>query len=187
MPRARRGLTVAHYALLGLLHLAPAHGYALARCLRADAGLRRVVALNPPMLYALLHDLEADGYITGVAQLDTYPPRTLFRPTSKGAEAFEQWLEAPVERLREVRNDFLLKLYFARSLKPDRGLALLERQISAVDRYVKRASAERDACQPDTFERLVLDSKVTAAKSTLRWLDRYRSTLAEVSTAGSSP
>ncbi|HXF50548.1 MAG TPA: PadR family transcriptional regulator [Dehalococcoidia bacterium] len=179
MPRVRRGPTVAHYALLGLLHLAPAHGYELARRLRADPGLRRVVALNPPMLYALLHDLEADGYVAGAAQPDTYPPRVLFRPTDAGADAFRRWLETPVERLREVRNDFLLKLYFARSLAADRGLGLLERQIAAVERYIERTAAERDAADPGSFERLVLDSKVTAAKSTLRWLDRYRAVLAE--------
>lgn len=182
MPRVKRGPSVAHYALLGMLHLEPAHGYELARRLRDDPGLCRIVSLNAPTLYALLHDLESGGLIVGTPQSDAYPPRTLFRPTPEGTEVFHQWLEAPVLRLREVRNDFLLKLYFARSLKPDRGLALLDRQLAAVERYVERASAERDACQPDTFERLVLDSKVTAAKSTLRWLDRYRSTLAEVIT-----
>lgn len=179
MPRVKGSPTVAHYALLGLLCLAPAHGYELLRRLRRDGGLARVVALNPPTMYALLHDLEAAGYIDGRPEPDTYPPRIVFRPTPAGKRAFEAWLDAPVERLREVRSDFLLKLYFARSLLPDRGVALLERQISAVEAYVERTERERALSEPDSFERLVLDSKVTAAKSTLRWLDRYRAALAE--------
>ncbi len=182
MPRTKSGPTVAHYALLGLLRVAPAHGYELLRRLRRDGGLARVVALNPPTLYALLHDLEVAGYILGRPEPDTYPPRVVFQPTLAGERAFDAWLDAPVERLREVRNDFLLKLYFARSLRADRGLSLLERQIAAVERYVGRVESERAATEPDSFERLVLDSKVTAAKSTLRWLDRYRAALSEAAT-----
>jgi DNA-binding PadR family transcriptional regulator len=180
MPRVKSSPTVAHYALLGLLCVTPAHGYELLRRLRRDSGLARVVALNPPTLYALLHDLETAGLIAGRAEPDTYPPRIVFRPTSEGERAFREWLDAPVERIRQVRNDFLLKLYFARSVLPDRGLSLLERQIEAVQAYVERADADRAGTAPDSFERLVLDSKVTAANSTLRWLDRYRAALAEM-------
>jgi DNA-binding PadR family transcriptional regulator len=179
MPRVKGSPAVAHYALLGLLCLTPAHGYELLRRLRRDGGLARVVALNPPTLYALLHDLEAAGLVRGHPEPGTYPPRIVFRPTPEGEGAFHRWLDAPVQRLREVRNDFLLKLYFARSLRPDRGLSLLERQIAAVRTYIERMDEERAGTVPDSFERLVLDSKVTAAKSTLRWLDRYRAALAE--------
>jgi DNA-binding PadR family transcriptional regulator len=177
MPRARYGPSVAYYALLGLVRLRPGHGYDLVRRLRESAGLSQVVPLNPPTVYQLLHDLEADGLIEGQPEPDTYPPRTRFRVTQAGADALARWLEAPVARLREVRRDLLLKLYFARRLSPDRGASLLRRQIAELERYVGNANAERDELTLDSFDHLVLDSKVTAAKSTLRWLDRYRATL----------
>ncbi len=177
MPRTRYGPSVAHYALLGLVRLRPGHGYDLVRRLRESAGLSQVVPLNPPTVYQLLHDLEADGLIEGEPEPDTYPPRTRFHVTEPGADALAHWLEAPVRRLREVRRDLLLKLYFARRLSPDGGAGLLSRQIAELERYVGDANAEREALTPDSFDHLVLDSKVTAAKSTLRWLDRYRDAL----------
>ncbi|HXG37100.1 MAG TPA: helix-turn-helix transcriptional regulator [Dehalococcoidia bacterium] len=177
MPKLKTGLTTSHHALLGLLSLKPAHGYDLLRMLHGDTGAGRIVPLKPATLYAILHDLQARGLIKGQLLSDSYPPRTLFSPTELGQEVFRKWLAEPVRRIREVRSDFLLKIYFAALLAPEEGLRLLDRQIQVIESYVQNLSAELPLYAPDSFDYLVVESKLTAAQNTQVWLERHRQRL----------
>jgi DNA-binding PadR family transcriptional regulator len=47
------------------------------------------------------------------------PPRKVFHLTPTERTAFQRWLEELVRRIRLVRQDFLLKLYFAQRLDPE--------------------------------------------------------------------
>ncbi len=177
MPRVKPSLSIAHYALLGLLLLQPAHGYELLRRLRGETGAGRIVPLKPATLYATLHELNAQGLIAGFAVAATYPPRTFFEPTPSGRERFLDWLAEPVHRIREVRSDFLLKVYFAGKLSADAGLGLLEKQLTLLEEYAHNLAAEMSAYSQESFEHLVAESKLTAAESTLAWLRRHRERL----------
>src|SRR5581483_10989313 len=169
------GLTSAHYTLLGLLLQQRAHGYDLLRRLKQQAAAATVIPLKAASLYAALHELESQGLIVGQTVVDTsYPPRTFFEPTAAGRQRFKAWLAEPVQRLREVRSDFLLKVYFAGALAPDGGAGLVERQIEILTGYVRNMEDEMLAAGSDSFDYLVAESKLTAAQGTLTWLQKYR-------------
>lgn len=171
----RQALTGAHYTLLGLLLQQPAHGYDLLRRLKQQTAAARVIPLKAASLYAALHELESQGLIVGQTVVDTaYPPRTFFEPTQAGRQRFSAWLAEPVERLREVRSDFLLKVYFAGTLALDGGAGLVERQIEILAGYVRNMEDEMLAAGNDSFDYLVAESKLTAAQGTLAWLQKYR-------------
>ncbi|MGE3856476.1 MAG: PadR family transcriptional regulator [Dehalococcoidia bacterium] len=183
-PRARRSpdradgapaLNPAQYAMLGLLHEQPSHGYDLQRAFAATGDLADVAPIGQPALYAALKDLVARGLIAGSEEREgARPLRTRYALTAEGDRVLAEWLREPVRRLRQVRLDFLLKVYFARrrGLRPVR--ALVDAQIRVCHDYLARLEDRASDLSPDDFAYLVVESRTSAARSTLDWLHAYR-------------
>jgi DNA-binding PadR family transcriptional regulator len=62
--------------------------------------------------------------------LGTRPPRHVCHLTEAGGAEFWRWLDEPVRRNREVRGDFLLKLFFPECVRAHDALRLVSRQIA---------------------------------------------------------
>jgi DNA-binding PadR family transcriptional regulator len=108
------------YALLGLLTLSggSGYGYDLARHFGEQSGpLAEIIRLEPGMLYHHLKKLARDRLVaTAVEAQSGRPARQTHAITEAGRRALDQWLREPVRATREIRLDFLLKLFFARRL-----------------------------------------------------------------------
>ncbi len=179
MARIKSGLSTGEYAVLGVLRERPMHGYEVARRFAADLDLGLVLPMDMSSVYALLKELQEHGYIEGQREVvGLRPPRTVFHLTADAEAAFDRWLEEPVERLREVRSDLLLKLYFARTISGSLTARLLDAQIEAVATYRDRLAALAAEAEAGSFDRLVRRSKITAADATLNWLREERAALA---------
>jgi DNA-binding PadR family transcriptional regulator len=171
----RAGLTPVQYAVLGLLHSHPAHGYELQRRFAAPGDLADVVPVEQPTLYAALKDLATRGLIEGTEVREGLrPPRMVYALTVPGDRLLSAWLRAPVARLRQVRLDFLLKLYFARGRGERAVRALVEAQVQACEQYLVALEARAVMLDADDFAALVAESRTTAARATLEWLRTVR-------------
>src|SRR4051812_19607928 len=133
-----------------------------------------VCRLPMSLLYAQLKRLESLGYIGGTTEVQTNrPPRRVYSITPEGQAEFWRWLDQPVSRLREIRLDFLLKLFFSSRIASHDTDDLLRRQVAACRDYLS-ALEERQARTPrDTFPHLVNQSRLTAAHGTIAWLSEY--------------
>jgi DNA-binding PadR family transcriptional regulator len=164
--------------VLGVLRERPMHGYEIARRFVADLDLGLVLPMDMSSVYAILKDLHEQGLIEGEREVvGLRPPRTVYQVTPEAEEHLMHWLKEPVHRLREVRADLLLKLYFCRAAGVRATRELLEAQIESSREYLSRAEKLAGAASPDSFERLVRASKVGAARSTLVWLEEERARL----------
>ncbi|MBI2761773.1 MAG: helix-turn-helix transcriptional regulator [Chloroflexi bacterium] len=176
--KPRSSLSVGEYAVLGVLGERPMHGYEIARRFAADLDLGLVLPLDMSSVYALLKDLQEQGLIEGHREtVGLRPPRTVFHLTPDAAAVLLQWLEEPVGRLREVRSDLLLKLYFCRAIGDACTARLLDAQIGASRSYLDRIERLALECPHGSFERLVRESKIGAARATVAWLQEERSRL----------
>jgi DNA-binding PadR family transcriptional regulator len=94
-------------SLLLLLHHGPAHGYELLERL-GQFGLE---GLNPSVIYRVLRDMEARGWVASTWDEETTqgPPRRVYRLTALGNEV----LGFSVQELRDTRAmiDHLLGVY----------------------------------------------------------------------------
>jgi len=188
MPRTKSGLSAAEYAILGLVHQQPAHGYQIAQEMAPDSGLGLICPLRRSNVYFLLGNLERRGLVEVEQRRDdAYPPKTVLKATAAGRSAFETWIWQPAARLREVRLDFLLKAYFLRDSEPESVLRLLEGQVEFCRRYLGEWQALADGAAPDSFDRLAIEAKLAAAQGTLDWLLDYRSRLEEQRAAADRP
>ena len=177
MPKTKTYLTPAEYAVLGLLRRRPAHGYELQHQLTGRHGLGLVCPVEPAMVYAILKSLSGLELIDGEWDNTTYPPKAIYATTDAGDAEFQRWLVRPVSRMREVRLDFRVKLYFLiegdeSDLAPDRGRArqLIGQQIDACEAYADEIEREMEGVEAGSFDALALSSKLSAARLTGAWL-----------------
>lgn len=171
----RAALSPAQYAVLGLLREAPAHGYQLQRHFTAEGDLGEVLVLEQASLYGMLKDLAGLGLIRGAERREGLrPPRTEYELTAAGTRVLETWLKLPVERLRRIRLDFLLKVYFTRGHGRRALRTLVDAQVAACHDYLAGLERKAAECSPDDFAYLVIESRTSAARSTLEWLREYR-------------
>lgn len=121
-------------SLLGFLIEEPAYGYEIYQRLRASNGLWQVWRMKQSQLYALLKGLEAQGLVDSTfAPQPGRPARKMLTLTDTGRQAFLDWVHSPVERGREMRIEFLAKLYFA-----------LQMDVAQVDQLI---ATQRGICQ----------------------------------------
>lgn len=173
--RDRGAAEPARFALLGLLLDKPAHGYDLARHFARGSALGDVIHLSPSHLYALLARLERDGLIAGEVQdAGALPQRRVYRLTESGRDAVDRWIDQPVSHPRDMRLDFPLKLYMARSSGDARVAELIDRQRAIFHAYIERLqSQENPGATPEdaAFIDLMRQGRIGRARSALDWLD----------------
>ncbi len=175
----------AEHALLGLIvgGGGEAHGYELARHFESDQPLGEVLRLEQAMLYQHLKKLERRGWLTmSVQPQETRPPRRVYSITPEGRAELRRWLEDPVVRTREIRLEFLVKLFFALRFDPTLAdrlvaeqkavcqglLASLESQLHALDERGEQPEGNVPAVG---FQRLVLELRREQTRAALTWLD----------------
>jgi PadR family transcriptional regulator AphA len=105
-------LSITDYAVLGLLAEGPAHGFAISRTLSPTGDVGRFFAVRRPLVYRALDRLVDLGYARPMTteKGTAGPDRTIVGITSAGSRRLTRWLAEPVERIRDLRIEFLLKL-----------------------------------------------------------------------------
>jgi PadR family transcriptional regulator AphA len=170
--RGTRGLPT-DYAVLGFLLDGPAHGYDLQQ--RLHDGLGPVWRVAWSQLYSVLHSLEERRWIRALTnEASCGPPRHTYTMTARGRRAFFEWAAAPVARLRDLRIEFLAKLYFLRQHRPEELEPLLERQADAL----QQAIAELGAAEGDPWlASIAVAFRQRQTKSALAWMGDVRRSL----------
>ena len=115
-------LSLGEWATLALFREEPTHGWAIVKLLAPAGEVGSVWSLSRPLVYRAAERLEAMGLVAplGVQQLGARS-RTLLTATAAGRRAVDRWLALPVEHVRDVRTELLLKLV----LRQRRGLDLV--------------------------------------------------------------
>ncbi len=166
------------YVILGLLATqgrSEVHGYDLGRAL-ADSVLGQIVRVEPGMLYHYLKRLSRAGLIsTRVEPQVGRPDRQLHALTGDGGAALQAWLSAPVRSTREIRLEFLLKLYFARQLDQQRARRLVEEQVVIMRKRSERLHSQlrqsQDPTPDNRFGEAILRLRQGQTDSALSWLE----------------
>ena len=171
----------AEYAILGLLHHQPMHGYEMFQQFK-DGTLGQIVHLEMSQMYAFLKKLERLEYVE--AELEPQgprPPRKIFHLTGKGQSVFFQWLGEPVERPREVRILFLLKLYFVQQYQSEKMVPLIDKQIVACQNFLQHLEMQHskyiELGDGVFFDHVVLRGRIYQTRSLLDWLHELQTEL----------
>jgi DNA-binding PadR family transcriptional regulator len=164
-----RELAPGEWSVLALLAEEPGHGWALARQMARDGEIGRVWALGRPLVYRALELLEERGLIepAGSERGVRGPNRTVFRATPQGRQALAEWLQVPVEHVRDVRS-LLLKLVLIDRAGLDRD-PLLHAQRALVVPAI--ATLERRLAESSGSEAIFVRFRLESTRAVLDFID----------------
>jgi DNA-binding PadR family transcriptional regulator len=180
------GLGPVDYALLGLLKLTSRHGSDLVGEFRRGTDLGEALKVDRSSLYAALKRLERQGLVTAsVESIGRRRPQHVYHVTTFGNAEFDRWLVEPVRHNRDIRLDFILKLFFVPRLAPGLAQDLLARQLAAAIEQVDRLQHELQDLPRGSFAWVLRQMRLSAIRGTIDWLDEVRDAWSgEMSAAG---
>jgi DNA-binding PadR family transcriptional regulator len=155
-------LSVTEYAVLGLLAEGRRHGFALSKELDVGSDVGRVLTVRRPLVYRALDRLVDAGYAEPVVtEKGEGPERVILRITTSGRARLQRWLSEPVEHVRDLRIELMVKL----TLLDRSGLSPLElvRKQRAVLAPTLAALDDRGPDQEDHVELWRRHNAATAA------------------------
>ena len=156
------------YAILGALMTGPKHGYEIMHFLGTALGSTWHIGTS--QLYALLKKLEQSGLLgSKLKTQDTRPSKRIFSVTPAGKKRFLGWLQIPTEHVRDLRIEFLAKLFFFDRLSLKGGAQLIKAQTQVLEQIRERIK-QREEKEKDPFNRLVFGSKIATVEAWLQWL-----------------
>jgi len=107
----RQRPALAEFVCLALIAEGAEHGWGIGTLLADDGDIGRIWTLSRPLTYRAIDQLIERGYVArrGTEQ-GRGRQRTLLRSTAAGRRAVAAWLNEPVQHLRDVRTELLVKL-----------------------------------------------------------------------------
>jgi PadR family transcriptional regulator, regulatory protein AphA len=138
--------TAVTWAVLGLIALGPHSGYDIKRIV--DRSIRHFWAASYGQIYPELTKLEAAGWIAGEDGGRGGRSRRVFTITPAGDEALQAWLVGSETRI-ELRDESLLRLFFADTAPAELGLGLLQARRAGYEGMLAQLRSLDDGTGPD--------------------------------------
>ena len=134
------------YVILGMLKLGRRTGYDIKKLV--DASTRFFWATSYGQIYPEFKRLEKAGLIEGESEPRGARKRRAYALTAAGEDALRRWLTSERNPLYEVRDEALLKLFFAGALEPEETIAV----VRAKREFHERALAALYELEPEARE-----------------------------------
>lgn len=164
------------YVILGLVSGEPRSGYEVKAVV--DKTTRFFWAASYGQIYPELKRLAEAGLVVGTDAPTGGRRRTVYEITADGEEELKEWLRQP-PRTYEMREEGLLKLFFAGVLPPEQAVEIL-RSMRAHREAVNaqlRAMRESKAAIEDPFPQMVLEGGIEFTQWFADWCARMEERL----------
>jgi DNA-binding PadR family transcriptional regulator len=177
-------MSLPEWLVLTLLSQQPAHGFAVAQVTAPDGDLGRIWQVPKAVVYRSIGRLlEAELITPEGTEPGLGPQRTVFAGTQAGRDAAQQWLRTPVEHVRQMRSELLLKLALLDRAGDDPS-PLLRAQRDVLEPIVEAIEARRARSQG--FDATLLAWRRSTALAALDFLDAVTPAVTPAGTTSSS-
>jgi len=156
------------YAFLGVLMTSPKHGYELHSYFSSK--MSQFWRLNMSQVYALLKRMEKNGMVVSREERqENRPAKKIFSITQAGKQRFRDWVYSPVKHVRDLRIEFMAKLFFIKEFKLKGAVDIIDKQIEVLEKkFGVIKSSEEDITEE--FQRIHHSFKIAQTISALDWL-----------------
>lgn len=170
MPDPAPGLSLTEHAVLALICERPAHGWPIVRALAEDGEIGQIWTVRRGLVYRTIDQLTERRL---VAASDTVsggrgPARTVLRSTPAGRRASRRWLREPVEHVRDLRSELLLKLVLGRRAGIDQH-AMLEAQLVVLGTLDRSLDARHKGAEGT--DRVLLGFRLETTRAAARFVE----------------
>jgi len=159
------------YVILGLVSKEPRSGYEIKAVV--DGSTRFFWAASYGQIYPELKRLAEAGLVSGAEAPTGGRRRTVYEITADGEEELRTWLRQPPETF-EMREEGLLKLFFANLLPPEEAVEILRAMRAhrlAVNAQLRSMESGAEEKQ-DPFPLLVLRGGIEFTEWFADWCER---------------
>jgi DNA-binding PadR family transcriptional regulator len=164
------------YVILGMLSREPRSGYEIKAAV--DNSTRFFWAASYGQIYPELKRLSEAGLVEGVDSPTGGRKRTVYAITDAGRKALVDWLRQPPQTY-EMRDEGLLKLFFAGFLAPEEAVEILgsmrEHRLDVVERL--RGMEPKALAKEDPFPLMVLRGGIEFNQWFAEWCERMEAQL----------
>ena len=168
-PASLPEMSLPEWLVLAILSQQPAHGFAVAQRTASSGDLGRVWQIPKAVVYRAIGRLiEAGLLVPEGTEPGLGPQRTVYAATEDGRAAAERWLHEPVEHVREIRSELLLKLALLDRAREDPA-GLLRAQRAVLEPLVGAIESRRGASQG--FDATLLAWRRATAVAALEFID----------------
>ncbi|HWM53803.1 MAG TPA: PadR family transcriptional regulator [Solirubrobacterales bacterium] len=175
------------YVILGMVSREPRSGYEIKALV--DDSTRFFWAASYGQIYPELKRLSEAGLVEGVDEPRGERKRTVYAITPDGEQALKDWLRQPPTTY-EMREEGLLKLFFAGVLPPEEAATILASMREHRREMVERLQAIEPKAKDnddDPFPLMVLRGGIEFNQWFAEWCERMESQLlAQTSQEGSN-
>lgn len=165
------------YVVLGMIATGRRSGYAMSRT--AKEATRHFWAASDGQIYPQLKKLSDDGFIAGERESQGGRERVVYSLTDKGRAALDEWLNSGARAHYELRDEGLLRLFFAEEL----SVTELRKQLDAMRTRHERAIEHLEELRPREPDRacahLTLRYGLDLHAFAIDWYDRLDADLAQ--------
>ncbi|MEV4582937.1 helix-turn-helix transcriptional regulator [Nonomuraea jabiensis] len=168
-----RALSLTEWIVLALVAEGPTYGFAVARLTAPTGAVGAIWQVPRPRVYRALDRLADLALIEpcGSEPGKGGPQRTVFTATAAGVSAVGGWLICPVEHIRDIRTEFLIKFALLRRSGAD-PRPLLDAQAERIEPIVLSLRRQRD--QAHGFDHVVAAWRYETAEAALRLMHTAR-------------
>ena len=164
-------LSATAYVILGMVRREPRSGYEIKAMV--DKTTRFFWAASYGQIYPELKRLSEAGLVVGVDSPTGGRRRTVYEITADGEEELRAWLRQPPQTF-EMREEGLLKLFFAEALPPEEAVEIVRAMRAhrlAINAQL-RAMEEAKADSGDPYPLMVLRSGIEFTEWFADWCER---------------
>ncbi len=167
-------LSPGEWGVLGIVAEGPTHGFAISQLLAHEGELGRIHTVQRPKVYQALTKLlrlelvEQAGQEPGARG----PSRTVITITPLGQDAVALWLRTPVDRVRDMKSMFMLKLALLDRSGVDPARLLRDQRLVLEEQAEVRT--ERVA-ETTGFDRTLAQWRLTSTQACLHFIELARS------------
>lgn len=160
-------------AILGLLSDGPMTGYEIKQFFRNV--IKHFWNVSDGQLYPTLKKMNKEEVISlQVIQQDSTANKHLYSITEQGRKHFEQWLREPVTKFEELKEPFVIKVFFFDKLSREEILWHLRSQLELHFMILEEFKGIRHSYEDTVtaFQRLIGDIGVVYVEVRILWITR---------------
>jgi PadR family transcriptional regulator AphA len=162
-------MSLPEWLVLTILSQQATHGFAVAQLTATGGDLGRVWQVPKAVVYrAIGRLLDAGLIVPEGTEPGQGPQRTVYAATADGRDASTRWLHAPVEHIRQIRSELLLKLALL-DRAGENPVPLLQAQRTVLEPLVRALEARR--ANSSGFDATLLAWRRANAVAALDFLD----------------
>jgi DNA-binding PadR family transcriptional regulator len=156
------------YALLGVLMTGPKHGYEMHSYFLSKMG--QFWRLSMSQVYSLLKRMEKNGMLISKEEWQVNrPAKKTFFITQAGKESLLNWIHSPVKHVRDLRIEFMAKLFLIKELKLEGATDIIDKQVEVLQENLRLIKVSKENII-DEFQKALHSFKMAQANSAIDWL-----------------